>query len=148
MNNVLFNTGGNWDTTTLHNNNQEFPASELLVELHAGRDEDGEPAVGGVRLGGEMTAIIRPQDTPEQEFGIFPGILKMVFPGHVIEIQNTHPAFAFEFTRIMYNGTDATAHVVDLYVDINAVDNIVKAYITLYKPHWIGSDEVATYTIL
>jgi hypothetical protein len=36
---------------------------------------------------------------------------------------------------------------VDVYVDVNAVDNVVQAYITLYKAHWFGSDEVATINI-
>ena len=43
---------------------------------------------------------------------------------------------------------DVTDNVVDLYVDVNAVDDVVRAYITLYKPHWITADEVATYTIV
>ena len=33
-------------------------------------------------------------------------------------------------------------------VDINALDNDVKAYVTIYKPHWIASDEIATYNIV
>ena len=35
-----------------------------------------------------------------------------------------------------------------LYVDVNAADDVVKAYITVYKPHWIRTDEVITYTIV
>ena len=67
MNNMVFKTGGDWDTTTLFNNNQEVLAAELLVEMHAGRDEDGEPIRGGVRDGGDATAIIRPQNDPQSE---------------------------------------------------------------------------------
>jgi hypothetical protein len=36
----------------------------------------------------------------------------------------------------------------DIYVDINAVDNVVQASVTLYKAHWFGSDEVATYNLI
>src|SRR5581483_7472268 len=112
------------------------------VELQAGVDEDGQPAAGGIALGGEMTAIVRPQENPQQEIGIFPGRLDLNFPGHTIVIENTHPTFAFEFTRVWYKEMDVTHNVMEVYVDINAIENDVKAYITIYKPHWIASDEV------
>ncbi len=148
MNNMVFRTGGDWDSTYLENNGQEVMAAQLFVEVHAGRDDFGDPCMGGINNGGEMTAIVRPQDDPSQEIGIFPGRLEMVFPGHIIIVENTHPGFAFEFSRVLYNSRDVTDNLVDLYVDINAADNVVSAYITLFKPHWITSDEVATYTIL
>lgn len=148
MNNMVFSTGGDWDSTTLYNNGSEVLAAQLFVEMHASRDEFGDPAPGGVRTGGEMTAIVRPQENPQQEIGIFPGRLEMNFPGHSLIVENTHPMFAFEFTRVWYNGHEVTNNVMDLYVDINAVDNVVQAYVTLYKPHWFTSDEVATYNII
>ena len=148
MNHMVFNTGGDWDSTTLFNNNQEVLAAELLVDLKTGRNEYGEPERGGVGNSGEMVALVRPQDDPQREIGIFPGRLEMTFPGHAIVIENTHPTFAFEFTRVWYNGRDVTHNVMEVFVDINAVDNDVKAHITLFKPHWITADEVATYNIL
>jgi hypothetical protein len=148
MNNYVFNTGGDWDNTTLFNNGAEVLAAQLYVELRAGRDEFDNPDRGGVYDGGEITAIVHPQDNPDLEMGIFPGRLEMNFPGHNIVIENTHPGFAFEFTHVFFDGRDVTSNIVDLMVNINAVDNVVQAYITLYKAHWLGSDEVATYTIL
>src|SRR5947209_3676306 len=148
MNNVLFRTGGDWDSTYLENNGAEVPAAQLFVEIHCGRDDFNDECYGGIDTGGEITAVIRPQDDPQQQIGIFPGRLEMVFPGHILIVENTHPGFAFEFTRVLYNGRDVTDNLVDLYVDVNAVDDVVRAYITLYKPHWITSDEVATYTIV
>ncbi|HLI47584.1 MAG TPA: hypothetical protein VKV18_02675 [Chthonomonas sp.] len=148
LNHFVFKTEGDWDTTTLFNNGEEFPASQLYVELHAGRNEFGEPAQGGIRLGGEIDAYVAPQDNPSARVGMFPGRLEMYFPGHSLMIENTHPAFAFEFTRVFYNGQDVTNHVVDLLVNIDAVNDQVSAYITLYKAHWLGPDEVATFTIL
>src|SRR5437764_1254038 len=106
MNQMVFNTQGDWDTTTLFNNNEEVMAAQLFVELKAGRDEFGNPDRGGIGNGGEMTAIVRPQDDPQSEVGIFPGRLEMKFPGHTLVIENTHPTFAFEFTRVWYNGVD------------------------------------------
>ena len=148
MNNVVFSTGGNWDTTTLHNNGQEVMAAQLFVELHAGRDEYGDPRRGGVGMGGEMTAIIRPQDDPNQEIGIFPGRLSLQFPEHQVIVENQNPAFAFEFTRVWMDGRDISDSILDLYVDINAVDNVVKAYAMVYKPHWFAADEVATFNLI
>ena len=148
MNNMIFATGGDWDSTTLFNNGQEVLASRLLVDIQAGRDEWGNPCAGGIGCGGEAVALVNPQDNPGREIGVFPGRLELTAPGHQIVIENTHPAFEFEFTRVWYNGRDVTEQVVDLYYEINALDNIVKAYITIYRPHWLSADEVATYTIL
>jgi len=148
MNNMVFQTGGDWDSTTLFNNGAEVLAAQLFVELHAGRDPYGNPDRGGVFDGGDITAIVRPQEDPQQEIGIFPGRLELVFPGHSLIVENTHPGFDFQFTRVSYNGRDVTGNVMDLYVDVNAADNVVTAYITLYKAHWLGADEVATYTIV
>jgi hypothetical protein len=140
MNNVVFRTGGDWDSTTLHNNGQEVNAAQMFVELHAGER--------GIAEGGQITAIVRPQDNPQQEFGLFPGRLEMDFPRHNVVIENMHPGFAFEFTRVWFDGQDVTNHIMEIYVDINAVDNIVNAHLTLYRAHWFSSDEVATYNLL
>ena len=147
MNNVTFKTGGDWDSTTLFNNGAEVLAERLFLEAHAGRDEDGEPVRGGVNDGGEMTAAIYPQGGGG-EMGIFPGRAEFEFPGHSLIIENTHPAFAFEFTQVWYNGEDVSNKVIDVYVDIDAGNNNVKAYITLYRAHFLGADEVATINII
>src|SRR5579862_6198364 len=106
MNNVVFQTKGDWDSTFLENNGQEVLASQLLIELHAGRDDFGNPSRGGVENGGQLEAYIRPQSDPSQEMGIFPGHISITFPGHVVIVENTHPSFAFEMTRVLYNGQD------------------------------------------
>src|SRR5579871_6345680 len=88
MNNVVFRTLGDWDSTTLTNNNEEVLADELFVELHAGRDAYGDPDRGGVSDSGEMTAFVRLQND-SQETPIFPGRLQITFPGHEVVIENT-----------------------------------------------------------
>lgn len=148
MNNVVFTTGGSWETTSLFNNEQEVMAVQLFVELHAGRDEWDDPSNGGISTGGEMTALVRPQDSPMEEWPVFPGRLEMNFPGHQIIVENMHPVFAFEYTRVWYNGRDVTNNVMDIFVDINAADNIVRAFITIYKDNWFTTDEVATFNIV
>ena len=123
-------------------------AAQLFIELHAGKDYDGEPIHGGIERGGDIDATLRLQDSPDDPLGIFPGRLEMQFPGHTLVVENTHPTFAFEFTRVWHNERDVSRNVLDLYVDVNAVDNVVQAYLTLFKPHWFSSDEVATYNII
>ena len=63
-------------------------------------------------------------------------------------LENYHPMADPEATRVWYNGQEITTHVVDIYVDVNALDDTVKAFVTVYKPHWISTDEVITYTIV
>jgi hypothetical protein len=148
MNDLIFHTGGSWDTTTLFNNGYEVPAAQLFIELHAGRDEWGDPVSGGILEGADLTALIRPQDDPMQPWDIFPGRITLEFPGYNLVVENNHPAVALENTRIFLNGEDVTRRIVDLYVDINAVDDVVSAYVTVYKSHFFRRDEVLTHTIL
>src|SRR4051794_7501212 len=134
MNDLVFHTGGDWNSTTLYNNGSEVPAAQLFVELQAGRDEWGNPVQGGIWESADLTAIVRPQDDPESPVDILPGRLTMEFPGHNIILENYHPMVELDSPRVWYNGQDVTNRVVELYVDVNAVDDVVKAFITVYKP--------------
>ena len=147
MNDMTFHTGGDWGSTTLYNNGAEVLAAQLFVELRAGRDDFDNPSPGGILDGADLTAIVRPQDDPDNPVDILPGRLTLEFPGHNLVIENFHPMVELDNTRVWYNGEEVTRRVVDVYVDVNAVDDLVKAYITVYKPHWIRTDEVITYTI-
>jgi hypothetical protein len=148
MNELVFRTGGSWDNTTLYNNGYEVPAAQLFIELQAGRDEWGDPTHGGILEGADLTALVRPQDDPMQPWDIFPGRITLEFPGYNLVVENYHPAVALENTRVFLNGEDITRRIVDLYVDINAVDDIVSAYVTVYKSRFFRRDEVITHTIL
>ena len=148
MNDMTFQTGGDWASTTLYNNGVEVPAAQLFVELRAGRDEYDNPVQGGIYDGTDLTAIVRPQEAPAEAWDILPGRLTLTFPGHTIVLENYHPMVALDATRVWYNGQEITDRVVDVYVDVNALDDIVKAFVTVYKPHWIATDEVITYTIV
>lgn len=148
MNDMTFQTGGDWDNTTLYNNGVEVPAAQLFVELRAGRDEYDNPIKGGIYDGTDLTAIVRPQDDPDTMLDILPGKLTLVFPGHTVVVENYHPLAAPEATRVWYNNQDVTNRVVDVYIDINAQDDTVKAFVSVYKPHFISTDEVVTYTIV
>lgn len=147
MNDMVFRTGGDWDSTTLFNNGVEVMAAQLFVDLRAGRDDYGNPDAGGIYDGTDLTAIVRPQDNPLAPVDILPGRLTVQFPGHEVVIENYHPLVLLDNTQVWYNGENITRRVVDVYVDVNSVDDVVKAYVALYKPHWIAADEVITYAI-
>jgi hypothetical protein len=148
MNNLVFSTGGDWDSTTLANDGQEVLAAQLFVELHAGRDGYNEPSGNGIFDGGELNAIVRPQEDSSQEIGVFPGRLEMKFPGHAVVMENLDPMLSFTATRVWFDGRDVSNRIMDLYIDVNAVDNVVQASVTLYHPHWFSTDEVATVDLL
>lgn len=148
MNELVFRTEGSWETTTLFNRGMEVAAAQLFIELRAGRDEWGNPVSGGVFEGAELTALIRPAEDPLAPWDIFPGRLTLEFPGYQLIVENFHPTVYLENTQIFMNGENITARVIDFYVDINAVDDVVSAYVTVYKSHWFRRDEVITHTIV
>ena len=49
---------------------------------------------------------------------------------------------------VWLNGDDITNRVVDIVVDINAVDDFVQAFATVYKSRFLVRDEVITHNIL
>jgi hypothetical protein len=148
MNDVVFQTGGDWDSTTLYNNGQEVPANKLFVECQTGRNEFGEPDSGGVTLGGEITAFIETQADPGQQMAIFPGRLVFRVPKHELVVENNHPQFLFEVTQVWLDQQNVTNNVLDIHLEIDAVNNNVSGYISLYKSHFFSADEVATVTLL
>lgn len=148
MNDVVFKTGGDWDSTTLFNNGQEVAANVLFVDAQTGRNEFGEPDTGGVNNGGEFTAYIVTQDDPNTQVPIFPGRLVIRVPKHELVVENSHPQFLFEASQVWLDQQDVTNNLVDLHVEIDAVNNNVQGYVTLYKSHFFSSDEVATINLL
>lgn len=148
LNDVVFKTGGDWDSTTLFNNGQEVPANRLFVDAQTGRNDYGEPDTGGVNLGGDMTAYIEAQDTPSEQTPIFPGRLVIRVPNHEVVVENTHPQFLFEATQVWLDQQDVSNNLLELHLDVDAVNNNVQAYISLYKAHFFSADEVATVNLL
>ena len=143
----IFSTQGDWDTTTLFLNGDEYAASKLYVELQTGRDDFGNVVRGGLGNGGQMQAYIMPQDgSPEQ--AIFPGRIDFEFPTHRVTIENQSPMFAVEMTTIVLDGQDVSGEVTEMTINIDAINNEVSAFITLYKPHVFAADEIASYNLL
>ena len=148
FNNLQFRTGGDWDSTTLFSNGFEIAAAQLFIELRAGRDDWGEPIHGGIFEGADLTALVRPAEDPYSPWDIFPGRITLDFPGYSLAMENNHPEVYLPHTRVYLNGEDITERVVDFVVDINAVDNLVSAYVTIYKSRFWRRDEVITHTII
>lgn len=144
----IFSTGGDWDSTTLYNNGDECLADQLYLDLKSGRDDYGNLRKGGLSDGGQMTAYVSPQGENGAQVGVFPGKIDLSFPMHKITIENDTPNFMIEFTKVFLDGQDISQQVTDLFVNIDAINNEVKAYVMMYKPHFLGADEVATINLL
>ena len=148
MNYFIFNTGGDWDSTSLYLNGEEFPANRLYLRFETGRGYDGEPQKGGLANGGEASCYALPQQSGAGEWALFPGKIDLEFPTHKVTIQNQSPNFAIELTRVWLDGLDVSGELLDLEIDVDAIDNRVSAYLTLFKPHLLGADEIATTTLI
>jgi hypothetical protein len=144
----IFNTGGDWDSTTLFLNGDEYPANKLYIEIQAPTDEFGNVVRGGLSNGGQIQAYLIPQDPNPIEQAIFPGRIDLEFPTHKISIINESPQFAVEMTSIILDGQEIADQITEMIVNIDAIENEVSAYVTVYKHHVFAADEVATYTLL
>lgn len=148
MNYFIFNTGGDWDSTSLYLNGENFPANRLYIRFETGRDYDGQPSRGGLANGGQATAYAQPQDDGAREWALFPGKIDLEFPRHKLTIQNDSPTFAIELTRVLLDGEDVSDQLLDIEIDVDAINDRVTAYLTLFKHHLFGADEIATFTLL
>ena len=142
LNNVVFTTKGDWDSTTLTNNDAEVLAERLFVHYQQQIDRKGN------RGEGDFTAYVNTQDAPTEDVGVFPGTLTLDVPNHRIVISNADPHFAFEETRIEYQDIDVTGSVSELHLEIDATKNIVQGYITLWQGPIATSEPYETFTIL
>jgi hypothetical protein len=49
---------------------------------------------------------------------------------------------------VILDNVDVTSEVVDLEINIDAVNNEVSGFIVLFKHHFLSANEVATYNLL
>lgn len=128
LNNYVFTTQGDWDSTTLTNNGEEVLANRLFIHLQMKPGDNlGNPGPG------EIVAVVFTQDNPDEETGLFPGILTLDLPRHKIDIMNRDPNFAFEATRVSYQGIDVTPSVAEVFLEVDAIENVVQGRIALYQ---------------
>lgn len=162
MNNAVLNATGDWDTTSLYNNDQEVSALEFHLEINAGQgDGYGNVSGGGIVAGSEIVAYVREVDTPSEQFPIFPGRIEMTTPNGQVIVENNSVAGvnAPDATTVFYQGAatngqmfNVTRGVISLLVNINYDTNIQEVRLSLYKHHtfsWLwGSDEIYNVTLL
>jgi hypothetical protein len=142
LNHVVFTTRGDWDSTTLTNNGAEVLANRLFVHFQQQIDRKGN------RGEGEFTAVINTQEEPNTDQGIFPGALTIDIPNHPVMIKNEDPHFAFENTRVLYQDLDVTDSLSEYHLEIDAVENVVSCYITLWQGPVATDQPFETFTIL
>jgi hypothetical protein len=148
MTDLVFVTGGDWDSTTLHNNGFELAAQQLLLEIRAGRDEFDEPIDGGIWEGCDMTAFVRPMDNPDAPFDALPGRITLRFPFHEVIVENITPFVDPRGTRVFLDGRDVSDQLVDLVVNIDAGNDMVEAVISVYRNRFLFRDEVIITDLL
>lgn len=149
MNDVTFQTGGDWASTTLHNNGVEVAAVQLVVMLKAGRDEWDNPVPGGLEAGAtEFSAYVRTQDAPDDSRPLLPGRVTLRFPGNEVIVENVHPLVEVEATRVTFNGEDITRRVVDVFVDVNVEEDSVRAFVSVYKSRFLRGGETVTTVLV
>lgn len=142
FNNVVFTTKGDWDSTTLTNNDEEVRANRLFVQFQQQIDRKGN------RGEGELTAIINTENEPDVDTGIFPGTLTIDVPNHKIEIQNTDPHFAFASTHVIYQEIEVTESLSEFHLEVDGLQNIVQGYITLWQGPIATDAPYQTFNIL
>ena len=87
MNYFIFNTGGDWDSTSLYLNGEEFPANRLYLRFETGGTREGDPRKGGLENGGQASCYALPQQSGAGEWAIlFPGKIDLEFPTHKVTI--------------------------------------------------------------
>jgi hypothetical protein len=144
LNNLLFQTGGSWDTTALQSNGEDLAAAELFCSLEAGVDEFGDPVPGGTLNGFEMESFVRLQEDGDNLIPVFPGRLIMQFPGHVLEIADMGGG-----PCVLLDGRDVTTKLVSLHVKFCYDSDVAAARFALYDMDWLGFlDEVHELDLL
>lgn len=149
MNHWVLRTNGTWDGTTLHNNGEEVPATELFLEINCGLDELGEPMWGGVSCDGDLTAFVRLNAPGTPEVPIFPGQLDIETPRHRICLENFNPIEpAVPNTLVWLDGRQVQLNLLRLLVHLDYERNIIGGEIEVYKDHLLGLDEIISLPIL
>ncbi len=110
-------------------------------------DETDQPVAGGISLGGEIQAWLRPQDCLDDEIPIFPGSIRFTTPLGELVLENKSPDLDFADTLVFWNGVEITNNILDVRIDVNAVDNIVESEIKIYEPRILVEDEIHSVSL-
>ncbi len=142
MNDVVFTTKGDWDSTILTVQGEQIQADRLYVHFQQKIDSRGN------RGDGEFTSIVNLTDDPSVDSGIFPGTLTIDVPDHRVVIENTDSHFEFAAIKVTYQEMVVTESLTEFLLEIDGPQNIVQAYITLWQGPISPDEPFRTFTIL
>ena len=147
--NLIFETDGSWEGTALLDNGEPYFAAQVFVQLRVDRNmfdritgRAGEAFVVPVYENGDGDTVVLEREP------IFPGVLDIQTPKGRVRVENYHPDFAADQTRVFWEGLEVTDQIVEFYFDVNHPDNVVRSHLTLFKGNRFRADELTQVTLL
>lgn len=171
-NNIILMTLGSWETTNLLNNDQEIAASRLFLQIVCDSER------GGIAGGSAMehsVVLLDESGAPAddgQRYPLFPGRFEAdlniptgaknpdgapVYSRNLVVVENAHPTVNMDYTRVWFasgsggsvtQDDEVTEQLLELYIELDYPQNIVRGYIRLYKHPILGRDSELAITLL
>jgi hypothetical protein len=165
LNNIILMTFGSWEKTNLLNNNEEVLASRLFLHITCDSMQGGIKY--GSDIEHFVTPSDDPDTTENEEtvnYPLFPGRFEAdlniptggtnidgtpTYMRNLVVVENSHPDVSQDFTRVWYQsgsgGTisdddEVTDSLLELLLQLDYPNNIVRGYIRLYKRPLLGGD--------
>lgn len=142
INDFAFNTSGNWDSTFVLFNGQNWDGARCFdIELRTFNGNEGD---GGIDEGGTLKGevlMVDPNADPASYASdplMAPTVSAAIFPGRIsfnvlgqptIMIENLDPDFEFLQTSVYMDGLDITDRVVSARFLIDAINDNVEMWI-------------------
>ncbi len=173
LNNIVLMTFGTWESTNLLNNQEEVGAARLFLHIVCDSDRGGIRAGSGMEhYLSPLDDPSTPIDEETLKYPLFPGRFEadlsvptgvknadgsLVYSHNLIAVENTHPTINQDYTRVWYAGgtggsvsddDEVTDQLLELYLELDYPQNIVRGYIRIYKKPLLGSDSELAVTLL
>lgn len=173
QNNIVLMTLGTWETTNLLNNQAEIGASRLFVHIVCDSPKGGIRAGSGMEhYLCPVDDPATPQNEEQLKYPLFPGRFEAdlnlptgykgadgadAYTRNLVVVENLHPTVDQNFTRVWYvSGTggsvtdddEITEQLLELYLELDYPQNIVRGYLRIYKKPLLGSDSEIAVTLM
>ena len=173
VNNVILMTLGTWETTNLLNNEAEVGASRLF--LHIVCDSPRGGIQGGSGMEHYITPFDESgatQGAGGVKYPLFPGRFEAdlnipsgtknadgstAYSRNLVVVENTHPTVNMDYTRVWFisgsggsvsDDDEVTDQLLELYLELDYPQNIVRGYIRIYKRPVFGRDSELAVTLM
>lgn len=160
LNDFAFSTGGNWDSTFVLYNGQNWDAARgFNVELRVFQENEGDGGVDeGGTITGEVTMVdpsINPDDYPNPL--AMPTVVAPIFPGRIsfsvlgqptIVFENSDPDFEFLQTVVTMDGLDITDRIVSARFVVDAINDVVEGWIKYTESVVLGIPNVVLLRVM